>query len=581
MFRIRRLFDDTLPLDAREIAQVQDILRARFSAVRDDEITNLPARLRDPVKYGWRYLLFVADDLRGQVRGFALIAHDPKLEFVYLDWIASGNGAAGGGVGGALYERVRDEAKALRARGVLFECLPDTKGDVSDAELKENAARMRFYERYGARPIVNNDYREPVGDTPDPGLPYLMLDPLDGEPLGSARAQRVVAAILERKYAYLCPPDYVARVAASFRDDPVQLRPFRYVKPGAASPSSETPRADMLVDLVVNEQHDVHHVRDRGYVEAPVRVRAILRELEPSGLFRRVEARSFPDRHIRAVHDGAFVDYLKRVCAGIPPERSVYPYVFPVRNAARPPKELSVRAGYYCIDTFTPLNANAYLAARHAVDCTLTAADAVLSGRRLAYALVRPPGHHAERATFGGFCYFNNGAVAAHYLSQHGRVAMLDVDYHHGNGQQDIFYERADVLTVSLHGHPSFAYPYFSGFADEKGRGAGEGMNVNFPLPETLDGAGYRTALRKAVGEVRRFSPNFLVVALGLDPAKGDPTGTWTLAPVDFRRNGEIIGALRLPTLVVQEGGYRTRSLGNNARSFFEGLVAGMYGSDR
>ena len=191
---------------------------------------------------------------------------------------------------------------------------------------------------------------------------------------------------------------------------------------------------------------------------------------------------------------------------------------------------------------------------------------------------MRPPGHHAERATFGGFCYFNNCAVAAHFLSDHGRVAILDIDYHHGNGQQDIFYERADVFTVSLHGDPSFAYPYFTGFPDEKGRGPGEGTNLNVALPERLDGEGFRRALRKALEEVRRFGPTFLVVALGLDPAKGDPTGTWTLSPADFRRNGEIVGALHLPTLVVQEGGYRTRTLGVNARRFFEGLVAGAFG---
>lgn len=579
MFRIRRVFDDTLPLDAREIAQVQAILRSQFSGVKEEEIAALPARLKDPLRYGARYLLFVADDLRGQVRGFALVAHDPGLRFVFLDWIASAKGGTGGGVGGALYGRVREEAAALGARGVLFECLPDLKEEVPEAEYRVNAARLRFYERYGARPIVNTAYRTPVGGGSAAGLPFLVLDPLDGEPLRRDEARRIVKAILERKYGHICTPEYISRVVASFRDDPVCLRPPRYGQRHAAGALSTAPPADTLIELVVNDRHDIHHIRERGYVEAPARVRAILRELEPSRLFRRIEPKSFPDRHIKAVHDPRFADYLKRVCAAIPPDKSVYPYVFPVRNATRPPKDLSVRAGYYCIDTFTPLNTNAYRAARRAVDCTLTAAESVLGGRRLAYALVRPPGHHAERATFGGFCYFNNCAVAAHFLAAHGKVAILDIDYHHGNGQQDIFYERADVLTVSLHGHPSFAYPYFTGFEDEKGRGPGEGCNVNYPLPERLDGEGFRRALRRALEEVRRFGPTFLVVALGLDPAKGDPTGTWTLGASDFRRNGELIGTMRLPTLVVQEGGYRTRSLGVNARSFFEGLAAGTFGS--
>jgi acetoin utilization deacetylase AcuC-like enzyme len=163
--------------------------------------------------------------------------------------------------------------------------------------------------------------------------------------------------------------------------------------------------------------------------------------------------------------------------------------------------------------------------------------------------------------------------VAAHQLSQYGRVAVLDVDYHHGNGTQDIFYHRADVLTVSLHGHPRVTYPYFSGFEDEKGEGAGRGFNLNIPLPEGLDGPRFREALEKALARVRRFNPAYLVVALGLDTARGDPTGSFTLRAKDFQHNGRLVGGLRLPTLVVQEGGYRTRSLGVNARHFFMGLA--------
>ncbi|HEM48905.1 MAG TPA: histone deacetylase family protein, partial [Caldithrix sp.] len=251
------------------------------------------------------------------------------------------------------------------------------------------------------------------------------------------------------------------------------------------------------------------------------------------------------------------------------------PYVFPIRNAARPPKELPVRAGYYCIDTFTPLNHNAYIAAKRAVDCTMTAARSLLEGFRMAYALVRPPGHHAEQKSFGGFCYFNSNAVAANYLSQYGRIAILDIDYHHGNGQQDIFYKRDDVLTISIHGHPRFAYPYFSGFAEENGLDKGTGFNINYPMPEQLNGEKYRQVLQTAIRKIRQFDPKFLIVPLGLDTAKGDPTGTWTLNPGDFELNGRMIGSLKLPTLVVQEGGYKVRSLGLNARYFFTGLWNG------
>jgi len=325
--------------------------------------------------------------------------------------------------------------------------------------------------------------------------------------------------------------------------------------------------------MVISDRHQIHHIREKGYVEAPVRISRILSAVGPLGLFDVKRSRKRSLRHITAVHDPALVSYLKRACRQVGENQSLYPYVFPIRNRSRLPKERSVLAGYFCIDTFTPIHRNAFQAAKQAVDCTLAAADEILAGRRVAYSLVRPPGHHAERDCFGGFCYFNNSAVAAHYLSLHGRVAILDIDYHHGNGQQDIFYRRPDVLTISIHGHPKFAYPYFSGFEEEQGEGPGEGFNINFPLPESLDGRGFRTVLRRALSSVGSFSPAFLIVPLGFDSAKGDPTGTWKLTNEDFRKNGRLIGELGLRVLIVQEGGYRTRSLGSNASAFFLGLT--------
>lgn len=336
--------------------------------------------------------------------------------------------------------------------------------------------------------------------------------------------------------------------------------------------------AHTKIALVVNEGHALHHVHDRGYVESPARIPAILRGISETGLFSRVEPHYFSDRTVKDVHDSRFVNYLKRTCAAAEPGSSIYPYIIPIRNADRPPRDLSLRAGYYAIDTFTPLDGNAYRAARGAVDSALTAARSLLQGYRLAYALVRPPGHHAERRAFGGFCYLNSTAIAAHYLSAQGRVAVLDVDYHHGNGTQEIFYERSDVLTVSLHGHPRFAYPYFSGFADERGRGAGAGYNLNLPLPERVTGHDYQQALARALRRLKRFDPDFLVVALGLDAAKDDPTGSWLLQAKDFEANGRMIGSLHVPTLVVQEGGYRVRSLRTTARHFFLGLWHGFHG---
>ncbi len=339
------------------------------------------------------------------------------------------------------------------------------------------------------------------------------------------------------------------------------------VSPRATRPNPEP------IPVFVNDRHGIHRVRQRGYVETPARIDAILNGLEGTGLVEPRRGRHYRPQHILAVHDQAFYEFFCRACKKVGQDRPLYPYTFPIRNADRPPRDWTATAGYYCIDTFTPIYGSALPAASRAVDCALSAADAILAGRRTAYALVRPPGHHAERRVFGGFCYLNNSAIAAHHLSRHGRVAMLDLDYHHGNGQQNIFWQRSDVLTISIHGDPEFAYPYFSGFAEERGQGKGEGFNRNYPLPEVVDGARYRQTLAEALGVIAEFNPDYLVVPLGLDTAKGDPTGTWTLGAKDFEENGRMVGRLKLPTLIVQEGGYRIQTLGTSARSFFRGIV--------
>ena len=575
MFKIRRVYDDLLPVNRDILRQVQQILRTRFPGMPEKEIAGIGEKLRDPVKFQFGALLLSAENMRQKVLGFALLMHDLEIGFCFLEWIATAAGTTAGGLGGVLYDRVRNEAAAVGSKGLFFESLPDDPlACPIEALLKQNRARLRFYERYGARPIINTAYETPVKPT-DTCMPHLVFDGLDRpEPLRRNFARAVVRAILERKYAGHCPPDYVEHVVNSFRDDPIRLRPLRYIKPSAVAPAVQRTPAESIA-LVITDRHEIHHVHERGYVEAPVRIRSIVEALQGTGLFETVAPRRFGERHITAVHDLDLVLYLRRACAQMAPGKSLYPYVFPLRNKARPPREPSVLSGYYCIDTFTPINHHAYPAARRSVDCALTAAAAILSGRRMAYALVRPPGHHAEKSAFGGFCYFNNVAVAAHYLSAYGKVAILDIDYHHGNGQQQIFYARADVLTISIHGHPRFAYPYFSGFEDERGEGAGFGCNLNLPLPEKVDGDRYHRKLVHALRRITEFAPRFLVVALGLDTAKGDPTGTWQLVARDFEANGRSIAALGLPTLVVQEGGYRYRTLGTNALHFFKGLSTG------
>lgn len=578
MFRIRRIYDDVLPMNRMAITRVQAILRSRFVSLNQEEIEKIPDKLRNPLKYRFRSILFVAENHKGEVEGFAFLSHGPELNFCFLDFLSTQKQLSGKGIGSSLYERVRHEALLLNTIGIFFECLPDDSKLCRNPQiLKDNAKRLRFYERNGATPIVNTAYETPVRPEED-NPPYLVYDDLGkGIPLPRDHARRIVRAILERKYGSLCPKDYVDRVVESFRDDPVQLRKPRYLKQEIPLKIARIIPQDERIALVINDKHSIHHVRERGYVESPIRIKTILTELEKTDMFIRVSVKHFSERYIKAVHDCRFVDYLKKICTILEPNRSIYPYVFPIRNGARPPKELPVRAGYYCIDTFTPLNGNAYAAAKGSVDCALTAASHILRGHRVAYALVRPPGHHAESNAFGGFCYFNSGAIAAHYLSTYGKVAILDLDYHHGNGQQDIFFERSDVLTISIHGHPRFAYPYFSGFDEEKGIGEGKGFNMNFPMPEKLDGKRYIVILEKTLRIIRRFKPEFLVVALGLDTAKNDPTGTWSLQADDYESNGRLVGALKLPTLVVQEGGYNHRNLGINSRRFFLGLWQGVY----
>lgn len=578
MIRIRKITDIVAAQNQHAIDQVKEILRIQIPDLGEKKIGQFVDQFINPLKYRFQSMLLVSDDSRGQVKGFALLMIAADLNFFYLDLIATRTGRTSAGIGSALYEFIREEVVAHGFSELYFECLPDDPDLCNDQlKLKENERRLAFYEKFGARPIINTKYESPVNPEDDCS-PYLVLDPLGSEGFPDARRLRkIIKAILERKYGDYCPPDYIDQVIRSVKD-PVILRPYRYYKRQPVKSLMNGINEKRRIMLVINDKHLIHHVKEVGYVESPVRIRAILKEISKTEIFKEIPPRNYSSRWIEEVHDPKYIRYFKTVCKGLREGRSIYPYVFPIRNATRPPKELSVRAGYYCIDTFTPLNNNAFIAARRAVDCTLTAAETLLKGARSAYALVRPPGHHAEYQVFGGFCYFNNNAIAANYLSKYGRVAILDVDYHHGNGQQQIFYERQDVYTISIHGHPSFAYPYFSGFIEEIGEGDGKDYNLNMPLKEIITGPEYHIDLNKALDRIRKFNPAYLIVAIGFDTGKGDPTGTWKLAARDFEINGKMIAGLKLPTLFVQEGGYYTRSVGINARHFFTGFFKELVG---
>ena len=293
MFRIRRVYDDITPANRDAIAEVQNILRAQFPRLLQSTVAKLPEQLRNPMKYRFRSILFVAEGSKGKIDGFALLYHAPFLKFCFLDYISAAEGKTGGGIGGALYERVREESLDLKTIGLFFECLPDDPKLSRNLEIKkQNVARLRFYERYGARPIANTAYETPLKPGDD-NPPYLVYDDLgQNTELSRDSAREVVRAILERKYRGVCPPDYVDRVVDSFQDAPVLLRKPRYVKKPPVPIRRSTP-VDKRIMLVINDRHLIHHVEELGYVESPVRIDTILEELDSTDLFQKVAPRHF------------------------------------------------------------------------------------------------------------------------------------------------------------------------------------------------------------------------------------------------------------------------------------------------
>lgn len=252
---------------------------------------------------------------------------------------------------------------------------------------------------------------------------------------------------------------------------------------------------------------------------------------------------------------------------------NIHPFRAPRGWEPTYPTGIVGRAGWHMADTACPIGAGTWEAAQLAADVALTAAQWVSDGERAAYALCRPPGHHAYADMAGGFCFLNNTAIVAQHLrAKHARVAILDVDVHHGNGTQGIFWSRGDVLTISLHADPSNYYPHFCGYASERGEGAGDGANLNIPLPFGTGDDAYLEALAEAVRTIRLFTPGILVVALGLDASEHDPLGTLSLSTQGFARVGAAIAEFGLPTVFVQEGGYLCDQLGANLAATLRGF---------
>jgi len=281
---------------------------------------------------------------------------------------------------------------------------------------------------------------------------------------------------------------------------------------------------------------------------------------------------------ITRVHDPAFAAFLETGHAEwqkVHGDSDAIPATWPGPAMRRKlPHRIGARFGYYCFDAATPLTATSWQAAKIAADVAVSAHRQIMRGERAAFALCRPPGHHAGRDFYGGYCFLNNAAITAQAFIDSGapRVAILDVDFHHGNGTQEIFYRRKDVLFCSLHGHPEDEYPYFAGFVDEIGEGEGAGCNANFPLRPGTAWDAYAEALAAAIRKIVAFGPDTLVVSLGVDTFERDPISRFRLRTEDYLRLGEAIAALGCPTLFVMEGGYAIEEIGVNTVNVLTGF---------
>ena len=337
--------------------------------------------------------------------------------------------------------------------------------------------------------------------------------------------------------------------------------------------------------VIYSDKEKLHHPQYEWnfgklvpYPEKNIRAQIIRDEVIGRGMGDMVtNAREFPLSHLKAVMSPAMVDYI-RGCEKLGDKESVFPHVFPYRDftpefSAHPRINLR-KAGYYCFDVGIEIDRDTFTAAKASVDVALTGAQLIRSGRQArVFSLCRPPGHHAGYEHFGGYCIFNNAAVAAHYLSQEGNVAIVGVEFHHGNGTRDIFYEQADVLYVSLHGNPDRSYPYFSGFADEKGEKLGKGYNVNYPLPAGIGDSEYRQYLSRALRKVRAYDPWAVIVSLGLDIFRNDPLSDIGVSSPFFTEMAGMFCGLGVPVLGILEGGYDISDLARNGANFIEGMA--------
>ena len=314
-------------------------------------------------------------------------------------------------------------------------------------------------------------------------------------------------------------------------------------------------------------------------VEIPSRAEFVLKAIRERELGDIIEPEDFGMRPLRRVHKPDYLDFLESFWqrwteAGR--SKEAFPFVWPVRTLRSDlaPDHIDGLLGRYSMDAGTPIGAGTYAAAKASANTALTAAQLVKSGERSVFALCRPPGHHCGPDFYGGYCFLNNPAIAAQWLRDEGmdRVAIFDVDYHHGNGTQSIFYDRSDVLFLSIHADPKAEYPYFLGHADETGENAGTGFTQNWPLPLGTDWDSYVSSLEEACRWLGVFRPDVLIVSLGMDCYEHDPISGFKFKSEDFTKLGRRLAGVGVPTVFLMEGGYAVDALGTNCVNVLEGF---------
>jgi len=337
---------------------------------------------------------------------------------------------------------------------------------------------------------------------------------------------------------------------------------------------------------IYSDDHRLHHGKGelndgelQPCYECPERADQVLAAVRQARLGDIVAPDEFGLEPIKAVHDPRYVDFLQQaweLWAAEGRTSDALPLNWAVRGMRQlEPDYIDGKLSYYSFDAGTPITAGTWAAVTTGANIAVTGAARLLAGDEFIFALSRPPGHHAARDYFGGYCFLNNAAIAAQYLLDNGasRVAILDVDYHHGNGTQSIFYERNDVLFVSIHADPRQEFPYFLGHADEHGKGPGDGYNLNLPLPWQSGADRWFAALETGHARVREFAPDYVVVSLGVDTYIGDPISQFCLESDDYLAMGSRIADLGVPLLFVLEGGYAVADVGTNVSNVLLGAT--------